>query len=87
MNWIKENILPILLVLGGIIDQSTDLFVQLLADLGAPNWAMTLLRIIVVGFGARALYLAKSPKVKKEISALVEDSDIGGGGIKNPPKP
>lgn len=55
-NWIKDHILPIVLVIGSIIDQTTDLLVQLLADIEAPAWAGTLLRIIIISIAAFKLY-------------------------------
>lgn len=54
--WVKDNILPILLVIGTIIDQTTDLLVQLLLELDAPAWTGTLLRIIIISFAAFKLY-------------------------------
>jgi len=85
IDFIKKHFLPILLVIGGVIDQSTDLFVQLLNELNAPSWVATLFRIAVISFGAFRLYYATSPKKytykDKEPST---DDGIGGGGIKNP---
>lgn len=63
--WVKDNILPILLVIGGIIDQTTDLLVQLLLELDAPAWTGTLLRIIIISFAAFKLYYTNPANVIK----------------------
>lgn len=65
-NWIKNNILPIVLVIGGIIDQTTDLLVQLLSEVNAPAWVGTLLRIIIISIGAFKLYYTESNNVIKK---------------------
>lgn len=65
-NWIKDNILPIVLVIGSIIDQTTDLLVQLLSDINAPAWAGTLLRIIIISFAAFKLYYTNPKNVIKK---------------------
>jgi hypothetical protein len=64
-NWIKENILPVVLIIGGIIDQTTDLLVQLLLEVNAPAWVGTLLRIIIISIGAFKLYYTNSDNVTK----------------------
>lgn len=64
IKFLKSHIFPILLVIGGIIDQSTDLFVQLLKELNAPDWFATFFRIMVIFFGAIRLYYATSPMSK-----------------------
>lgn len=61
-NWIKDHILPIVLVVGGIIDQTTDLLVQLLSEINAPAWAGTLLRIIIISIAAFKLYYTDASK-------------------------
>lgn len=61
-NWIKDHILPIVLVVGGIIDQTTDLLVQLLSEINAPAWAGTLLRIIIISIAAFKLYYTDGNK-------------------------
>ncbi len=65
-NWIKNNILPIVLVIGGIIDQTTDLLVQLLSEVNAPAWVGTLLRIIIISIGAFKLYYTESSNAIKK---------------------
>lgn len=65
INYIKGHVLPILFVIGGIIDQSTDLLAQLLIDLNSPVWSSTLLRIIIISFGAFKLYYTTPVKNKK----------------------
>lgn len=79
MKKIKQHLLLILLVIGGILDQTTDLLVQLITELNAPNWTATLLRILIISLGAFRLYYSTSPNSNKD-----GDTDIGGGGIKNP---
>ncbi len=86
MNWIKKHILPILLVIGGILDFGTNLFVQLFDDLGAPSWLKTCISIFAL------LYVYFSKPINKNLfnafaTTEEDDSDIGGGGIKNPTKP
>lgn len=61
-NWVKDHILPIVLVVGGIIDQTTDLLVQLLSEINAPAWAGTLLRIIIISIAAFKLYYTDASK-------------------------
>ena len=54
--WIKEHILPIILIISSIIDQTTDLLVQFLSDISAPAWAGTLLRIAIISIAAFKIY-------------------------------
>lgn len=79
LNWIKKHYFVIFVVIGGILDQTTDLLAQLLLEINAPSWSATLLRVVIISLGAIRLYFAK-PFASK-------DGDIGGGGIKNPPTP
>jgi hypothetical protein len=65
IKYIKERTLPILFVIGGIIDQSTDLLAQLLMDLNFPSWGTALLRIVIISFGAFKLYYTTPVKNKK----------------------
>ena len=67
IKYIKDHIFPIILVIGGIIDQTTDLLAQLLMELNAPVWSSTLLRIIIISFGAFKLYYT-TPKKKSKTS-------------------
>lgn len=71
---IKNHIIAIVLVIGVILDQSTDLLSQLLTEISAPSWIATLLRIVIIFLGAIRLYYSNPPE------------RIGGGGIKNPKK-
>lgn len=64
-SFIKQNILPILYVIGGIIDLTTDLLVQLLNDLNAPSWSSTVLRIIIISFGVIKTSTKLNAKLKK----------------------
>lgn len=63
--FIKKNILPILYVIGGIIDLTTDLLVQLLNELNAPIWSSTVLRIIIISFGVIKTSTKLNEKLKK----------------------
>jgi hypothetical protein len=65
-TWIKENILPIVLIIGGIIDQTTDLLVQLLSEVNAPAWVGTLLRIIIISIGSFKLYYTNPNNVSRK---------------------
>jgi len=65
-QYINNHILPILLVIGGVIDQSTDLLAQLLVDIKAPSWSPTILRIIIISSGAFKLYYMKPPLKNKK---------------------
>jgi hypothetical protein len=69
IKYIKAHILPILFVIGGIIDQTTDLFIQLFAELGMSEKYILVFRIFVITFGAFKLYLSK-PKNDKDAQSL-----------------
>ena len=62
IDYIRIHWFPILFVLGGIIDQNTDLMVQFLQEINFPAWCGTLLRIIVITMGSFKLYKTK-PKL------------------------
>ena len=64
-TWIKSRFLPIILVILGAIDQSTNLLIELLKEVNAPIWIGTLLRILVMTYGSFKLFYAKSPSLKK----------------------
>lgn len=68
MKHLKQHYLPIILIILGVIDQSTDLLVQFLHEVNAPIWCGTLLRIIVVSFGGFKLYITNSNKLNKDVS-------------------
>jgi hypothetical protein len=55
-KYVKKNVYPILMIIGGIIDQTTDLLAQLLIEINAPAWCATILRILIISFGAFKLY-------------------------------
>jgi len=76
IDFLKKNLFPILIVIGGIIDQTTDLLVQLISELNAPSWVATLLRIAVISFGAFRLYYSASPNANQQ---------TGVGGSNPPP--
>lgn len=58
MKKFKQHLLPIILVLCGILDQTTDILPTLLSQLNAPVWAATVIKIIVITLGAIKLYLS-----------------------------
>jgi len=62
IDYLIKHYLPILLVIGGIIDQTTDYLVLLLEQVNAPIWAGTVLRIVVISVGAIKLYLSTPKK-------------------------
>ena len=63
MQTIKEHILPIVLIVLGILDQMTDLLVELIEQVGLPLYFGTILKILVITLGAIRLYLAKPNKL------------------------
>jgi len=62
MKQIKEHILPIILIVLGILDQTTHLLVDLISQLGLPDYFGTILKILVITLGAIRLYLAQPNK-------------------------
>jgi hypothetical protein len=66
MKHIKEHLLPIIIILAGILDSSTDLLITLLDQINAPEYAPTLVRILVISIGAIKLYLSKPNKFNDE---------------------
>jgi hypothetical protein len=63
MKQIKEHILPIVLIVLGILDQTTDLLVELIEQVGLPLYFGTILKILVITLGAIRLYLAQPNKL------------------------
>jgi hypothetical protein len=63
MKQIKEHILPIVLIVLGILDQTTDLLVELIEQVGLPLYCGTILKILVITLGAIRLYLAQPNKL------------------------
>jgi hypothetical protein len=63
MKQIKEHILPIILIVLGILDQTTDLLVELIEQVGFPLYFGTILKILVITLGAIRLYLAQPNKL------------------------
>ena len=63
IDYIKHAWFPILFIIGGILDQNTDLFVQFLAEINLPAWLGTTLRIVVISVGAFKIYYT-IPKTK-----------------------
>jgi len=52
--------IPFIYLIGGILDATTDLFTQLLDDLGVQPWIKTLFRIIMISIG-----IIKTSKILK----------------------
>ena len=63
MQQIKEHILPIVLIVLGILDQTTHLLVELIEQVGLPLYFGTILKILVITLGAIRLYLAQPNKL------------------------
>jgi hypothetical protein len=63
MKQIKEHLLPIILIVLGILDQTTDLLVDLISQLGLPVYCGTILKIIVITLGGIKLYLSQPNKL------------------------
>lgn len=62
IDYAIKHWLPIVFIIGGIIDQNTDLMVQFIQEINLPAWYGSLLRIIVITVGSFKLYLTK-PKL------------------------
>jgi hypothetical protein len=62
MRQIKEHLLPIILIVLGILDQTTHLLVDLISQVGLPDYFGTILKILVITLGAIRLYLAQPNK-------------------------
>jgi hypothetical protein len=63
MKQIKEHLLPIILIVLGILDQTTDLLVELISQMGLPVYCGTILKIIVITLGGIKLYLSQPNKL------------------------
>ncbi len=55
----RNHIVPFILVVLGILDQSTDLFTDLLTQLNAPLYVGTAFKILIIILGAVKIYLIK----------------------------
>jgi len=66
MKQIKEHLLPIILIVLGILDQTTDLLVELISQLGLPEYVGTIFKILVITLGVVKLYLAQPKNIKDE---------------------
>ena len=64
LNWFKTNMFPVFVVIGTIIDQTTDILNELFVQLEAPLWIATLIRLLAVCIGSFKLYYSTSPKDK-----------------------
>jgi hypothetical protein len=62
MKQIKEHLLPIVLIVLGILDQTTHLFVELISQFGLPAYCGTILKILVIILGGIKLYLSQPNK-------------------------
>jgi len=58
----RNHILPFILVVLGVLDQSTDLFSDLLIQLNAPLYVGTAFKILVIILGAVKLYFTTPPR-------------------------
>jgi len=63
MKQIKEHLLPIILIVLGILDQTTDLLVDLISQLGLPEYVGTILKILIITLGGIKLYLSQPNKL------------------------
>jgi len=66
MKQIKEHLLPIILIVLGILDQTTHLLVDLISQLGLPEYVGTIFKILVIVLGAFKLYLAQPNKLRND---------------------
>jgi hypothetical protein len=62
---IKRHYLPLILIILGVIDQSTDLLIQLCQELNLPTYATTIFRILVIILGAFKLYVTQSNEINE----------------------
>jgi hypothetical protein len=74
LNWFKVNMFPVLVVIGTIIDQTTDILNELFTQLDAPLWIPTLIRLLAVCIGSFKLYYSTSPKYVKNDNSTATDS-------------
>ena len=63
MKQIKEHLLPIILIVLGILDQTTHLLVDLISQLGLPEYVGTILKILIITLGGIKLYLSQPNKL------------------------
>jgi hypothetical protein len=63
MKQIKEHLLPIILIILGILDQTTDLLVELISQFGLPVYCGTILKILIITLGGIKLYLSQPNKL------------------------
>jgi hypothetical protein len=63
MKQIKEHLLPIILIVLGILDQTTHLLVELISQVGLPDYFGTILKILVIVLGGIKLYLSQPNKL------------------------
>jgi hypothetical protein len=65
MKQIKEHLLPIILIVLGILDQTTHLLVDLISQVGLPDYFGTILKILVITLGGIKLYLSQPNKLNQ----------------------
>jgi len=65
MKQIKEHLLPIILIVLGILDQTTHLLVDLISQVGLPDYFGTILKILVIVLGGIKLYLSQPNKLNQ----------------------
>jgi hypothetical protein len=65
MKQIKEHLLPIILIVLGILDQTTHLLVDLISQVGLPDYFGTILKILVIVLGGIKLYLSQPNKFRE----------------------
>jgi hypothetical protein len=65
MKQIKEHLLPIILIVLGILDQTTHLLVDLIKQMGLPDYFGTILKILVIVLGGIKLYLSQPNKLNQ----------------------
>ena len=63
MKAIKQHALPLILIILGIIDQSTDLLLQLCNELNLNTICTTILRIIFISLAGIKLYVTNANKM------------------------
>jgi hypothetical protein len=73
LDWFKANMFPVFVIIGTIIDQTTDILNELFTQLDAPLWIPTLIRLIAVCIGSFKLYYSTSPKDIKDDNSTTTD--------------
>lgn len=66
MKAIKQHALPIIIIILGIIDQSTDLLLQLCTELNLKPFCTTILRIVFISLAGIKLYITNANKINDD---------------------